>query len=126
MRKIKTLPNHIAIIVDGNRRWAKRHHLPEITGHKKVTDEIIEALIYRCLEWGIPYITFWAFSTENWKRGPKFYNALFNLLRQGLKKNIKKYNEAGMRLNIIGDLSKIPRDLAKTVLDWVQKSKKNN
>ena len=119
------LPKHVAIIVDGNRRWARKHNLPEIAGHKKVTDEIIEPLIYRCLKLGIPYITFWAFSTENWKRGPKFYNALFNLLRQGLKRSIQKYNQAGMRLNVIGDLSKIPNSLTKTILDWVQRSKKN-
>jgi len=119
------LPIHIGIIVDGNRRWAKKHHLPSMAGHKYVTDKILEPIIYRCLELKIPYITFWAFSTENWKRGEKFSQALFNLLRQGLKRNIKKYDRAGMRLNTIGDLSKLPQDLVRVIKDWEEKSQKN-
>jgi len=119
------LPTHIAIIVDGNRRWAKKRGLPALAGHKRVTDEILEPIIYRCLELKIPYITFWAFSTENWKRGEKFANALFNILRKRLKQNIEKYDKAGMRLNTIGDLSKLPKDLVKTIRKWEEKSKKN-
>lgn len=119
------IPQHIAIIVDGNRRWARQKGLPDIAGHKYVTDKIIEPLIYHCIELKIPYITFWAFSTENWKRGRAFSRALFNLLRQGLKRSIKKYDKSGMRLNTIGDLSKLPGDLVKVIEEWKEKSKKN-
>jgi len=121
----KSLPSHVAIIVDGNRRWAKKRGLPELAGHKKVTDEILEPLIYRCIDLGIGYITFWAFSTENWKRGKRFAKALFGLLREGLRRNIEKYDKAGMRLNTIGDLSKLPKDLVEIIEQWKEKSKKN-
>jgi undecaprenyl diphosphate synthase len=123
--KFKNLPNHVAIIVDGNRRWARKKKLPDIVGHKQVTDNILEPIIYRCLELKISYITFWAFSTENWKRGKKFSTALFKLLGQGLKKSIEKYEKAGMRLKTIGDLSKLPRGLVNTINQWVEKSRRN-
>jgi len=119
------LPKHIAIIVDGNRRWARKRGLPDMAGHKQVADKIIEPLIYRCLDLGIPYITFWCFSTENWKRGKHFASALFTILRKGLRKGIDKYDQAGMRLNTIGDLSKLPKDLVKVIEEWQEKSKKN-
>jgi len=121
----KTLPKHVAIIVDGNRRWARKRRLPDIAGHKYVADNILEPLIYRCLELKIPYITFWAFSTENWKRGKKFASALFQILRRGLKKSMEKYEKAGMRLNTIGDVSKLPKDLVKDLVCWQEKSKNN-
>ena len=123
--KFKKLPRHVAIIVDGNRRWAEKRGLPIVAGHKYVMDKILDPLVFRCLELGIPYITFWAFSTENWKRGQRFASMLFSLMKEGLRKNVEKYNQAGIRLNTIGDLSKIPRDLVKTVEDWKLQSAKN-
>ena len=121
----KVLPKHVAIIVDGNRRWARKRGLPDISGHKYVADKILEPLIYRCIELKIPYITFWTFSTENWKRGKSFASALFGLLRHGLQKSIDQYDQAGMRLNTIGDLSKLPKDLVKSIEQWKKKSEKN-
>lgn len=121
----KKLPRHVAIIVDGNRRWAKKRGLPIIAGHKYVMDKVLDPLVFRCLELGIPYITFWAFSTENWKRGQRFASMLFSLMKEGLRKNVEKYNQAGIRLNTIGDLSKIPQNLTKTVEDWKSQSAKN-
>lgn len=123
--KFKKLPQHVAIIVDGNRRWARKRGLPALAGHRHVTDKILEPLIYRCLELGIPYITFWAFSTENWKRGPLFAKALFSLLRHRLKRDITRYDEAGMRLNTIGDLTQLPQDLVKVIEQWKQQSRQN-
>ena len=122
---LKNLPRHVAIIVDGNRRWARKRGLPDLAGHRHVTDHILEPLIFHSIKLGIPYLTFWAFSTENWRRGPRFYKPLFNLLRQGLKRNIKKYDQAGIRLNVIGDLTPLPKDIVRTITDWVEKSKKN-
>lgn len=119
------LPKHIAIIVDGNRRWAKKRNLPSLAGHKYVVEHILEPIIYRCLELKIPYLTFWAFSTENWKRGEKFASSLFNLMRQKMKKSVKKYHEKGIRLNTIGDLSRLPKDLTKTIEKWKKQSQKN-
>lgn len=121
----KNLPDHIAIIVDGNRRWAWKKGLPDISGHKYVADKIIEPLIYHCLKLKIPYLTFWCFSTENWKRGKRFASALFSLLRHGLKRSMERYKKAGMRLNTIGDLSKLPKDLVKDIRRWQDESRNN-
>jgi len=118
-------PKHIAFIVDGNRRWAKRKGLSPFAGHRKVTDEVLEKLIFRAIELKIPYITFWAFSTENWKRGEKFSKGLFNIMGKAMQKNIDKYHQAGIRLNTIGDLSKLPENLVKTIKKWEKQSKDN-
>ena len=119
------LPNHIAIIVDGNRRWAKKKGLPAIKGHHQAVYKTIEPLVYHCLKLNIPYLTFWAWSTENWKRGKKFSAMYFNLLRQSLKKSIDKYIKDGVKFNSIGNLAKIPNDLVKAIEAWQDKSKKN-
>lgn len=113
--KLKNPPQHVAIIVDGNRRWAKKNNQPSLAGHQKVTDDILEPLVFESLKLGISYLTFWAFSTENWKRGPEFYKPLFKILRSVLKKDVKKYLENGISLKVIGDLSRIPQPLKSLV-----------
>lgn len=120
------VPKHVAFIVDGNRRWAKKHGLPELSGHQKVADEILGNLVYHAKDQGIKYVTFWLFSTENWKRGARFYNPLFALIEDKiLQENLKKYLEDGIRLNLIGDSSKLPKRLKEKLQDLVEKSKKN-
>jgi len=116
------LPTHIAFIVDGNRRWAKAHHLPVIAGHKLVVDKTLDEIVCQSLELGIPYLTFWAFSTENWKRGMDFANKLFNLLGYALDKNTAKYEKAGVRFNTIGDISKLPPKLQQKLVDLKNRS----
>jgi len=70
------IPAHIAIIMDGNRRWAREHSLPPLAGHRKVAEEILEPLVEHAAKRGIGYMTFWAFSTENWQRsGSKRHHA---------------------------------------------------
>ena len=121
-----TLPKHVAFIVDGNRRWAKKHGLPELSGHRKAADEILRNLVYHAKDRGIKYVTFWLFSTENWKRGTQFYNPLFALIENKiLQENLKKYLEDDIRLNLIGDLSKLPKRLREKLEDLEKKSKKN-
>jgi len=122
----KTILNHIAFIVDGNRRWAKKQGLSLVAGHQKATDETIEKLIFHSMDLGIKYLTFWAFSTENWKRGKKFSSMLFKILENKMNQGVEKYNAAGIKLKIIGDLSKLPRSLAKTLQKWEKDSKKNS
>jgi len=124
-KKDIVLPKHVAIIVDGNRRWARERGLPDIAGHKYVVDHILDALIFYCLKLKIPYITFWVFSTENWKRGKRFASGIFNLMRRQMQKGVDKYDKAGVRFNTIGDLSKISHDLVKQIEKWKEKSKKN-
>ena len=66
--QLTTIPSHIAVIMDGNRRWAKERGLPSLAGHKKVADDILEPLIEHAADIGFQYVTFWAWSTENWQR----------------------------------------------------------
>ena len=70
MLDMAKIPKHVAIIMDGNRRWAKKQGLSAIAGHNYVVDQVIEPIIERCGDLGIEYLTLWAFSTENWGRDP--------------------------------------------------------
>lgn len=119
------LPRHIAIIMDGNRRWAKAHSLPALAGHKKVVEERVEELIEHAGELGISYITFWAFSTENWGRSDGEVSGIMNLFRWALQKRAKRLIERGARLNMIGDRVKFPDDIRTGFEEMMEASKKN-
>jgi undecaprenyl diphosphate synthase len=119
------LPKHVAIIMDGNRRWAKKHGLPVMEGHRRAADEVIEPLLKRCIELRIPYLTLWAFSTENWKRSPGEVKGLIEIFRRGIKRDLKRFDEMGVRLNFIGDIGRFPKDIVKGVLKLMRSSKKN-
>src|SRR3990167_5471222 len=120
-----TLPRHIAIIADGNRRWAKLKNLPEFAGHEHAVRVTMESLVDRCIDLKIPYLTFWVFSTENWRRGKTWVDRYFKLLRSFFNENVDKYQKKGAKLNLIGDLTKLPPDIKKSLEDWRQKSKDN-
>src|SRR3989344_7920246 len=98
-------PKHIALIMDGNRRWARKKNLFQLEGHKK-GEEAIEPIIDRAIELKIPFLTFWAFSTENWNREKKEVNFLLNLYRHNLNKHINSFHRKKVKLNIIGNLDK--------------------
>ena len=117
--------SHIALIMDGNRRWAKEHKLPSFEGHRR-GENCIEPIIDYSIELGIPYLTFWAFSTENWKRSKKEVSYLLKLFRFNLDKKIKKFHKKNVKLNVIGNLSLFPEDLQKKTKNWMEKTKKNN
>jgi len=120
-----SLPQHIAIICDGNRRWAKHHKKPEFAGHRFAVENTMETLIDHCLRLKIPYLTFWIFSTENWQRGQTWVKKYFQLLRGLLQKHLEKYNQKQVKLNLIGDLSKLPSDIQTILQDWQQKTQNN-
>ncbi len=120
-----TLPKHIAIIMDGNRRWAKLHGLQALQGHDYVSEKVIEPLVDRCIELGIPYLTLWAFSTENWKREQNEVEGLMQLFRKAFHKNSERLFERGVKLNTIGDLSRFPEDIQQGIQAWLEKSKDN-
>jgi len=120
-----SLPQHIAIICDGNRRWAKAHHQPELAGHRHAVETTMDQLIDACLEKQIPYLTFWVFSTENWHRGNKWVNQYFNLLHQLFDKHFARLNQKNVRLHTIGNLKKLPPDIQKLFSDWTSKTKTN-
>ena len=122
---MKTIPKHIAIIMDGNRRWAKEHHLPQLMGHKRVADDILEPLIEHGADIGITYMTFWAWSTENWNRKPEEVKGIMEIFRRIITKNWKRLAEKGVRIKIIGDLSKFPKDIERSLNDIVEETKHN-
>lgn len=97
-----TVPRHIAIIMDGNNRWAKQRHLPGIAGHKAGVNSVRQA-IEGCVEQGVEVLTLFAFSSENWKRPEGEVRGLMDLFMLSLDREVKKLHRHGIRLNIIGD-----------------------
>ena len=122
----ENLPKHIAVIMDGNRRWARARGLDPVKGHEQATLHVIEPLIEKCGELGIQYVTFWAFSTENWKRDEQELKGLFDVFRMGLGALALRFIQKGAKLRILGDINKFPEDIAKKVLEMMSKSSTNN
>jgi len=118
--------NHVAIIMDGNRRWAKSHGLDPVKGHEQAAKEAVEPLIEKCVELGIPYVTFWAFSTENWRRDETELKGLFDVFRFALGQLALRFIQRGARLRILGDVSRFPKDIAEKSLDMISKSANNH
>lgn len=123
MKQSSSIPQHIAIIMDGNRRWARRHKLQIFKGHEKVAKEVIQDLVDRCLELGISHLTLWAFSTENWKRDEREVEAILDLLRDMFVKGKKALEGRDVRINTIGDLSRFPADIRQGIRRWMDESK---
>lgn len=121
----KIIPTHIAVIMDGNRRWAKERGLPILEGHRKVADEILEPLIEHAAKSGIKYMTFWAFSTENWNRSEKEVQGIMTIFRHVIQKRWQRLHEKGVRIRIIGDISKFPQDIYDALIKVVAQTKEN-
>jgi len=121
------LPRHIGIIMDGNRRWAKKRGLAVIAGHTKAAESTVEALIERAGERGVKYLTLWAFSTENWERDSEEVNGVMNLFRKALATKVASFIKKGAKLNLIGDIARFAPDLQsgmeKAILDSSGNSK---
>jgi undecaprenyl diphosphate synthase len=116
------IPVHIAIIPDGNRRWAKEKGLPTLEGHRRGAENF-EKLIDTTREIGIKYFTGWAFSTENWKRSEEENKYLFNLLREFFKKYEKKFLKEEIKFKHIGRKDRIPEDVADILRELEEKTK---
>ena len=117
--------NHVAIIMDGNRRWAKEKKLPVFLGHQKGYQQI-EKIVNRADELGIKYITFWAFSTENWKRNRDEVTYLLNLFRKVLKgKLLDKLIKKNGKIFVLGNIGAFPDDLQKEIARVMDESKNN-
>lgn len=120
-----TIPTHIAIIMDGNRRWAKAHGLPVIAGHKRVTDDILEPLIEYASDIGVKYMTFWAWSTENWQRDKREVAGIMRLFRHVIHERWDRLHKKGVKIKIIGDISKFDKDIKDSLEDVMEKTKNN-
>ncbi len=116
------IPEHVAIILDGNGRWAKKHHVPKNVGHSKGSDNV-EKIVEAAHDIGIKYITVYAFSTENWNRSDKEVNALMKLLRDYLKQCLKKSKDNNMRCLIIGDKTRLDQDIQDSIDELEEFSK---
>ena len=114
-KKIK-LPTHIAFIMDGNGRWATKRGLPRNVGHREGV-KAIERTILASLKFGIKYVTFFCFSTENWKRSKEEVDGIFSLLRDYLSKNDNIFIKNKIKLNSIGVLDPFPSDLKNAIID---------
>ncbi len=115
---MKRLPRHVAIIMDGNGRWAQRRGMSRVQGHRRGKDSV-QAVLETALRLGIPYLSLFAFSTENWQRPSSEVRALMNLLRRYLRTELARMQEKQVRLRAIGDLDRLPesvrRELEKTI-----------
>ena len=116
------VPEHVAIILDGNGRWAKKHHVPKNDGHSKGSDNV-EKIVEAAHDMGINYITVYAFSTENWNRSEKEVSALMKLLRDYLKQCLKKSKDNNMRCLIIGDKTGLDQDIRDSIDELEEFSK---
>lgn len=115
---------HVAIIMDGNRRWAKERNLPSAIGHKKGVDAL-KATMRACDDFGIKYLTVYAFSTENWNRKPEEVNFLMDLLGQTLKNELKEMHENNVVISFIGDIKKLSPKLQEILANSVETTKNN-
>ncbi len=120
------IPVHVAVIPDGNRRWAKSKGLPFFEGHRTGADKTLPALIEKAGEMGVKYFTFWALSTENLvKRSPDEVNNIFKLIRYFVQVKLNEMHKKGARIVMIGNLESLPEDIQKGITHAVEKTKDN-
>jgi len=119
-----TRPRHIAIIMDGNGRWAESRHLPRILGHRRGV-ETVRKIVNAVRNEEIPFLTLYAFSSENWQRPDEEVGALMGLLGHYLSSELKTMLQENIRLQVIGDTSRLPENVRAILLDAVQKTADN-
>lgn len=120
----KRLPKHVAIIMDGNGRWAKGRGMSRLNGHQKGA-EAVRVIVRTTREIGIPYLTLYAFSEENWSRPRAEIQGLMRLLKRFLKYELREMQENGIQLNSIGRIDKLPADTRKVLLETIEKTASN-
>lgn len=122
--QFESIPRHVAIVMDGNNRWAKRRHLPGVAGHKAGVKSV-RIVIEQAARLGVEVLTLFAFSSENWQRPEKEVNALMQLFLNALQKEVKKLHEHDIRLQIIGDVSGFSKILQEHIHKAHELTKKN-
>ncbi len=118
------LPQHVAVIMDGNGRWAKQRGMPRIAGHRQGA-KVLKDLVRCCKDWGVPALTAYAFSTENWRRPTEEVDFLMALFERLLRRELSEMHREGVRISFIGDLSALPASLQKT-MDGAMAQTQNN
>lgn len=122
--RITKCPNHIAIILDGNGRWAKKKMMPRNYGHAQGS-KTVEKICKDAYHLGVKYLTVYAFSTENWNRPQDEVDALMKLLRNYMKDCLKQSSKNNMRVRVLGDLTALPKDLQSSILELEEASSGN-
>lgn len=120
-----TIPNHVAIILDGNRRWAKLRGLPAMKGHWHGLYKALWPVVLDAPSQGIKNLTVWGFSTENWKRSPKEIDYLFKLFERGIRNRINELNHAGIKVQVIGQVERFPEPLQKIIREATERTAAN-
>ncbi|ACK64234.1 undecaprenyl diphosphate synthase [Rippkaea orientalis PCC 8801] len=118
------LPNHVAVIMDGNGRWAKRRGLPRIMGHQRGVDTLKD-LLRCCKDWGVPALTAYAFSTENWGRPLDEVEFLMTLFERVLRRELREMMEENVRIRFVGNLAVLPPSLQEEIARSMQDTQNN-
>lgn len=118
------LPTHVAMIMDGNGRWAKKRLLPRTAGHKVGLDTFVE-MVDTCSDLGIPYLTVYAFSSENWNREKTEVDALMTLMETGIRRYTPEMHRKNIRLRLLGDLSRFPDKARASLLSCEEELSRN-
>ncbi len=112
--EVASVPRHVAVIMDGNGRWARKRFMPRVAGHSRGV-EALRAVIRRCIERGVEYLTVFAFSSENWRRPADEVSFLMQLFLKSLQKEVARLHENGIRFRVIGDLSRFDPQLVGVI-----------
>lgn len=121
---VAVVPRHVAVIMDGNGRWAKKRFLPRVAGHVKGV-ELLREMVRACLERGVQYLTLFAFSSENWRRPQDEVSLLMQLFVKALEQEVEKLDRNGVRLRVIGDLSAFEPRLQELIRQAEEKTALN-
>ncbi len=123
--KSLSVPRHVAIIMDGNGRWARARGLPRLAGHRAGTENL-RPVLEASVEFGIEILTIWAFSTENWRRPQSEVRGLLGILQRMIRRELKELHKQGVRLHHIGRLDRLPPALQKQVLEAIELTQEND
>lgn len=115
-------PEHVAFILDGNRRWAKANHVPQLLGHKRGY-EVVDALTRCASKYGVKYLTYYVFSMENWSRSAEEVSYLMNLFREMFDRTFKFCSENDVRIIALGNISQLPDDIAADIRNITESTK---
>ena len=121
----RKMPRHIAIIMDGNGRWAKKRGMPRYFGHRAGV-ETVRRVVKLCAKLNVPYLTLYAFSTENWRRPQEEVNVLMSLLVEYIEKETDELNREGVRLTVIGEISELPEKARIALAQGIEKTCHNS
>lgn len=121
----RSIPRHIAIIMDGNGRWAKQRLQPRFMGHRAGV-RAVEGIVKHCVATGVEVLSLFAFSSENWRRPGKEVNLLMELFNHALDNQVKRLHKNNIRLNIIGDVSRFTASLQQQIADAMTLTAENS